>query len=478
MVGIGGAGMAGIAEILHASGYRVTGSDLRAGRAVARLRERGVTVYVGHDAAHIEGADVLVYSSAVPRTNPERTAAEHARIPVIQRAEMLGELMRARHGIAVAGAHGKTTTTSMIGAVLQAAALDPTIVVGGRVHSLGAHSRLGAGELLVAEADESDGSFLCLLPTSVVITNIDREHLDHYGSFEALCDAFAALANRVPFFGTCVLCLDDPHVQALLPKVVRRVRTYGLSRQADVRAEGIERRGWHTAFRVVADGRELGALELAVPGLHNVQNALAAAAMGLELGVPFDAIQAGLSEFAGVARRFERRGTWRGALVIEDYAHHPTELRATLAAARQALPGRLIVAFQPHRYTRTAALFAELARAFDEADVLFVTEVYAAGESPVPGASGEALASAARAAGHRDVSYVPTIEGLPLALEPHVAPGDSVLLLGAGDIGSVADRLTAENVSQRPASKSHAGAADASVRAREGGPHDGGGRSA
>ena len=435
LVGIGGVGMAGLAEILRASGYRVSGSDRRESAVLERLRPLGIVAHVGHAAEHIEGADVVVYSTAIPATNPELMAAERAQVPVIPRAEMLAELMRTRRGIAVAGSHGKTTTTSMIGALLQAAELDPTIVVGGRVHSLGSNAHLGSSDLMVAEADESDGSFLRLWPTIVVVTNIDREHLDYYKSLERLRDAFLDFVNRVPFWGACVLCLDDPQVQDLLPRLTRRARTYGLTPQAEIRAEDIEAHGLTMRFRVRVGEKELGQVQLGVPGRHNVQNALAAIAVALELDVPFEAMRSAFAVFRGVERRFERRGERGGVEVIEDYAHHPTEIRATLAAARQAYTGRIVVAFQPHRYTRTRDLFEDFARAFHDADVLLITEIYAAGEEKSPGIDAAALAEAARDCGHRHVSFVGELPDLIPALESLTRAGDVLFFMGAGDIG-------------------------------------------
>jgi UDP-N-acetylmuramate--alanine ligase len=443
LVGIGGVGMSGLAEILQATGYAVSGSDLHEGETVRRLRALGVEVSIGHAEANLGAADVVVYSAAIRAANPELRAAEAAHIPVIARAEMLAELMRLKFGIAIAGSHGKTTTTSLVGAVLQAGDLDPTIVVGGRVHSLGSNSRHGAGDVFVAEADESDGSFLALLPSLVVVTNIDREHLDHYGDLERLRGAFADFANRVPFYGAAILCLDDPGVRALLPDVTRRVTTYGLSPQADLAGEAVEVVGWETRFRARASGTPLGEFRLRLPGLHYARNALAAIAVGLELDVPIATIREALAEFAGVARRFELRGQAGGVQVIDDYAHHPTEIRATLDAARRALDGRLIVAFQPHRYTRTRDLFDELASAFHEADSVLITEVYAAGEDKIPGADAEALAEASRRHGHRAVRFVREREDVVPALLDQLQPGDAVLFMGAGDLGQLAEPLLA-----------------------------------
>jgi UDP-N-acetylmuramate--alanine ligase len=437
-VGIGGAGMSGLAEILHASGYAVSGSDLRESATTRRLAALGVRVGIGHRAGAVHDADVVVYSSAVRATNPELVAAHELHIPVIPRAEMLAELMRMKHGVAISGAHGKTTTTSLIGEVLAAGGLDPTTIVGGRVQSLGANSRLGAGDVLVAEADESDGSFLRLYPTAVVITNIDREHLDHWGSFERLVEAFRDFANRVPFYGAAVVCLDDPHVQGLLPQLTRRLWTYGLSAQADVSAAALRAEGLAMSFRASARGSDLGDVRLAMPGAHNVTNALAAIAVGLEFDVPFARIREALEGFRGVARRFEIVGERGGVLVVDDYGHHPTEIRATLRAARRGLGRRLLVAFQPHRYTRTRDCFDELAKAFHDADRLLLTEVYAAGEDKLPGVSAEALAAAVRECGHRAVDHVPERGAIVPRLRELAQPGDVIVFMGAGDVGRLA----------------------------------------
>ena len=434
--------MSGLAEILQVTGYTVSGSDLHEGEAVQRLRALGVKVSIGHAESHLGAADVVVYSAAIRATNPELRAAEAARIPVIARAEMLAELMRMKHGVAIAGSHGKTTTTALVGAVLQAGNLDPTIVVGGRVHSLGSNARHGAGDVLVAEADESDGSFLALLPSVVVITNVDREHLDHYGDLKHLRQAFRDFANRLPFYGAAVLCLDDPGVQALLPGVASRVIRYGLDPQADVAGEAAEVTGLETRFRVRSGGTSLGAFRLPLPGLHNARNALAAIAVGLEFDVSVDTIREALGSFEGVARRFELRGEAGGVLVIDDYAHNPAKIRAALDAAR-SLGRRIVAAFQPHRYTRTRDCFEDLARAFHGADGLLVTEVYAAGEEKLPGVDAAALAEAARQQGHRAVRFVRERERIVPALLEELRPGDAVLLLGAGDIGQLAEPLLA-----------------------------------
>lgn len=432
--------MSGLAEILHASGYSVSGSDLRESASCKRLRALGIPVQIGHEASSVRDAQVVVFSSAIPVQNPEIRAAEAAHIPVIARAEMLAELMRMKYGVAIAGSHGKTTTTSLVGAILQHGGLDPTIIVGGRVRSLGSHSRLGDGDILVAEADESDGSFLHLVPTVVVVTNIDHEHVDHYGSFEALCEAFLAFANRAPFYGVCVLALDDPHVQRLLPRVTRRVRSYGLSAQAEISATELRSDGLRTRFVVTLDRKPLGEVRLHIAGRHNVQNALAAIAVGIEHDVSFEKIREALEAFSGVERRFEVCGERDGVIVVNDYAHHPTEIRATLATAREALGRRVVAVFQPHRYSRTAQLEDDFARAFHDADVLLLTEIYAAGETKLPGVEASRLAEAIREHGHREVQFVPDRAELLPTLRGLTRAGDVLLFLGAGDIGQLATR--------------------------------------
>jgi UDP-N-acetylmuramate--alanine ligase len=449
LVGIGGAGMSGIAEVLLTLGFKVTGSDLTESDSVRRLRELGGHIFIGHEASNVGEAQVVVVSSAVSPTNPEVAAARANLVPVIPRAEMLAELMRLKYGVAIAGAHGKTTTTSMVAAVLAQAGLDPTIVIGGKVNALGSHARLGRGDLLVAEADESDGSFLRLYPTIVAVTNLDREHLDHYGTMERLEASFLEFVNRVPFYGLAVLCADDERIRALLPHVVKRYQTYGLGEQAgatraDIQAFDISLKGWESEFRAAFRGQHLGPFRLAVPGLHNVSNALAAIAIGMELEVPMDLIRKGLAAFSGVERRFQLRGEKGGIAVVDDYGHHPTEVRATLAAAKAGQGRRLVVLFQPHRYTRTRDLLGEFAHAFDLADKLFLTEIYAAGEPPLAGVSGERLAELIRAAGHPAVTWVERKEALVERVRPVLRPGDLVLTLGAGDIWKAGVQLLEE----------------------------------
>jgi UDP-N-acetylmuramate--alanine ligase len=443
-VGIGGIGMCGLAELLHNQGYAVSGSDLREGPTLARLRDLGIRVALGHAVKNVGDADVVVYSSAVRPANPELQEAERRKIPVIPRAEMLAEVMRLKEGIAVAGSHGKTTTTSLIAHVLSQAGLDPTAVIGGRVLAQGARpstTRLGAGDLLVAEADESDGSFLRLAPAIAVVTNIDPEHLDHYGSYEALETAFVDFANRVPFWGLAVLCLDHPGVQRILPRINRRTSTYGFVRQADLTATDVRLRGGGMHFGVRRRGEALGEAHLRLPGRHNVLNALATLAVALELDVPFATAAEALASFLGIERRFEHKGEAGGVALVDDYGHHPAEIRATLASAREVHPGRIVVAFQPHRYTRTRDCWDDFVSAFHHADVLFVTEVYAAGEDKLPGIEAADLALAIGAHGHRDVRFVPDLEELALAVAREARPGDLVITLGAGNISSLCPRI-------------------------------------
>src|SRR5574338_1359612 len=438
LVGIGGAGMSGIAEVLLTMGYKVTGSDLHASETTKRLEELGGKVFIGHQESNVGEAQVVVISSAVAAGNPEVVAAKAKQIPVIPRAEMLAGLMRLKFGVAIAGAHGKTTTTSMVANVLAQGGLDPTMVIGGKVNALGSHARLGRGDLLVAEADESDGSFLRLSPTIVAVTNIDREHLEHYGTMDRLNESFLEFINKVPFYGLAVLCADDERLRALLPRVVKRYHTYGLQdhgeHSVDFRATDISLRQWGSEFRAHFRGRNLGPFRLAIPGVHNVSNALIAIAIGLELDVPVDLIRKGLAAFSGVERRFHLRGEKASIMVVDDYGHHPTEVRATIAAAKQGWDRRVVVLFQPHRYSRSRDLMQEFAHAFDQADALFMTEIYAAGEQPIPGVSGEKLVEAVRGGGHPSATFVERTEHLADQVLPTPKAGDRVITLGAGDI--------------------------------------------
>ncbi|PYM37602.1 MAG: UDP-N-acetylmuramate--L-alanine ligase [Candidatus Rokuibacteriota bacterium] len=441
-VGIGGVGMSGIAEILLNLGYRVTGSDQRRNEIVERLEQLGAKVYVGHDASHLEGAHVVVYSSAVARENVEVQVARQRAIPTIPRAEMLAELMRLKYGIAVAGTHGKTTTTSLVGVVLAEGRYDPTIVVGGRVTNLGSNARLGQGEYLVAEADESDGSFLKLAPTIAVVTTIDAEHLDYYGSLEAIREAFVAFVNKVPFYGSAVLCLDQPNIQMLMPRLEKRIITYGLESGADLVARRLHLSGMTSRFEVFQRGSLLGECTLQIPGRHNVLNALAALGVGLDLEIPFVTIQKALAGFTGVQRRFQIRGRARGVTVVDDYGHHPAEIRATLAAAKAGFECRVVTVFQPHRYTRTQHLRQEFLTAFNQTDVLIVMDIYPAGEAPIPGVTGEDLAEGIRAHGHRNVIYLGSDRTRVLEhLTEITRPGDLVLTLGAGDVSQLGPEL-------------------------------------
>jgi UDP-N-acetylmuramate--alanine ligase len=402
----------------------------------------GATVFEGHIADHMAGADVVVTSSAIRDDNPEVLAARQRQIPVIPRAEMLAELMRLKYGIAVAGAHGKTTTTSMTASVLVAAGLDPTFVVGGRVNQAGTTARLGKGEYMVVEADESDRSFLFYAPVVAIVTNIDREHLDHYNSLEEIQEAFTQFVNRIPFYGAAVLCLDEPNVQAILPKVMRPIITYGTSHQADLVIGEIELKGLGSRFRLTYRGDDLGLFHLNTPpGLHNVKNAAAAAAVGLYLGVPADLIRDGLEKFAGVGRRFEIKSRAHGITLIDDYGHHPAEIRATLDAARGCGFARLLVLFQPHRYTRTKHLWDDFCRAFNQADGLVLTDICAASEAPIPGVTSEALAQAIRDAGHKAVAYRATMQDAIDLLLQEAQPGDAVMTIGAGSVSRASDEL-------------------------------------
>ena len=445
LVGIGGAGMSGIAEVLLTLGYKVSGSDLQASDTTRRLEELGGRIFIGHLATHIGEAQVVVISSAVLPQNPEVLAAKAKQIPVIPRAEMLAELMRLKFGVAIAGAHGKTTTTSMVANILAQGGLDPTMVIGGKVNALGSHARLGRGELLVAEADESDGSFLRLSPTIVAVTNLDREHLDHYGSMERIYDTFLEFINKVPFYGLAVLCADDERLRALFPKIVKRYYTYGLSETEgvalDFRATEIVAKQGGSEFRASFRTRNLGPFRLSVPGIHNVSNALAAIAIGVELDVPVDLIRKALAAFTGVERRFHLRGETNDIMVVDDYGHHPTEIAAVLAAARATLQGRLVIAFQPHRYSRTAHLMDAFGPALREADEIVLSDIYAAGEEPIAGVTVERLADSIRAGSGRPVHLARTLDDVLAELLHIVRPGDAVVTLGAGSIGTLPKRL-------------------------------------
>jgi UDP-N-acetylmuramate--alanine ligase len=445
-VGIGGIGMSGIAELLANLGDRVSGSDARRSEITDRLAALGVQVMTGHAARHVGDADVVVVSSAIAQSNPEIVEARERHIPVIPRAEMLAELMRLRVGIAIAGAHGKTTTTSMIALMLERAGLDPTAVIGGRLSAFGSNARLGQGQYIVVEADESDRSFLRLSPSIAIVTNIDREHMEAYGSFDGLVDAFRDFADRVPFYGAVVACVDDPPVRALVPRLERRTITYGFAEDADVRGvepvvDGTSARctvQYH--LRGLPGGTGTGDLYLSVPGRHNLQNALAAVAVGLELGVPFDRIRFALAEFRGAERRYQTRGEVRGVRVVDDYGHHPTEIAAVLRAGRDGHPFRLVAVFQPPRYSRTRDLLDAFGPSLAEADVVILTDIYAAGEQPIPGVTLDTLAAAIRPS-VKALHVVPLLEDLPAAIVQIARPGDLVITLGAGSIGRMSERI-------------------------------------
>ena len=439
-IGIGGSGMSGLAEVLLTMGYQVSGSDLKSTEVTDRLVAMGGRVFIGHHERNVEGAHIVVYSSAVGAENPELRAAIARGLPVIPRADMLAELMRMKYGIAIGGAHGKTTTTSMVGAVLLEGGLDPTIVVGGRVHSMGTNARLGHGQFLVAEADESDGSFVRLVPAIAAITNLDEEHLDHYGSMAGLEAAFVEFAERVPFYGLVVLCADNPRLMRLMSRISRRTVTYGIE-HGTIRARELALTPAGARCTVTWGERTLGTLELPVVGRHNVLNALAAIAIGVELEVPFAHAAAALARFTGVGRRFEKKGEAGDVLVIDDYAHHPTEITATLAAARQLGRGRIVAVFQPHRFSRTRTLAQEFGACFDAADHVLVTDIYPAGEAPIPGVTAELIVGAARSHGHRNVVYAGDLARAEALLRELVRPHDLVLTLGAGDITRLGGRI-------------------------------------
>jgi UDP-N-acetylmuramate--alanine ligase len=443
-VGIGGIGMSGIAEVLVNLGFVVSGSDLVESDITKRLTSLGVRCYYGHQPDHVADADVVVVSSAVPADNVEVLAAKARKIPVIPRAEMLAELMRMKYGVAVAGSHGKTTTTSLIASVLAKGGLDPTMVIGGRLNSLGCNAKLGQGEFMVVEADESDGSFLKLSPMVAVVTTIDREHLDFYRDLEAIQAAFVQFLNKVPFYGFCVVCGDEPHVRAILPQLSKRVLTYGLRADADYSAREIRTQGFGSEFLVMRQGKELGSIALNIPGWHNIQNALAAVATGTELDVPFKRIQEALAEFTGIHRRFEVKGEVDGVTVVDDYGHHPSEVDVTLRAAKLVWPHRrLVVLFQPHRFTRTQALWQDFCAPLLQADVLLLTEIYPAGEPPRPGVTGRLIHDGVQALGHPCALFEPQKEGLVAQLLRVVRRGDVVLTLGAGDVWKVGEQALA-----------------------------------
>ncbi|MDP9170601.1 MAG: UDP-N-acetylmuramate--L-alanine ligase [Acidobacteriota bacterium] len=440
--GIGGIGMSGIAEVLLNLGYTISGSDLKLTPTTDRLAQLGATVYEGHNAANVQGAKALVVSSAVDETNPEVQEARRLQIPVIPRGELLAELMRLKYGVAVAGSHGKTTTTSMIATILSHAGMDPTVVVGGKVAAMGgSNARVGKSEILVVESDESDGSFLKLSPILAIVTNIDREHLDHYADIEEIRAAFTEFVNKVPFYGAAIMCLDSENVQSILPDVRRRTITYGRSAQAEYQPAAQECGDFNSRFHLRRGGEDLGEFELNIPGEHNVLNATAAIAAAMELRVEPDVIREGLKKFTGVGRRFEVRGEVNGITVVDDYGHHPTEIRATLQAARSCCRNRVHVLFQPHRYSRTLHLMDDFARAFHAADQVVVLDIYAASEKPIEGVSSEALVERMRQFGHLGVEYAPSGQAGVAAVVREAQAGDLILTLGAGSVSRLGDKI-------------------------------------
>ncbi len=437
-VGIGGAGMSGIAEILINHGFIVSGSDIHATEVTNRLELLGAEISIGHSESNVKDADVVVVSSAVPDSNIEIITAQRKKIPVIPRVEMLAELTRMKYSIAVAGAHGKTTTTAMISSVLEYGGLDPTVVDGGKVKSLGANVRQGKSEFMVVEADEAYGSIKKLSSTIAVVTNIDNDHLDYYITMDALKSTFLEFINKVPFYGVAILCLDDENIQELIPKLEKRFLTYGTEPQANFTATNINVSGTGSFYKVNRDGEYLGDIQIRVPGIHNVVNSLAAIAVGLELGVPFVNIQEALKDFLGVQHRFEILGEINDIIVIDDYGHHPTEIKATLKAARDTYDGKRIIAiFQPHRYSRAKLLADDFARCFYQADILIMTDIYSAMEEPIEGVSGEMLANITREYGHKNVIYIPNKNDIPDYVMKITKPGDLIITLGAGDIWKI-----------------------------------------
>jgi len=449
-VGIGGIGMSGIAELLLNLGYTVSGSDLKSTEITERLKRFGGHILQGHVEDQVDDADVVVVSSAVDADNPEVRAARQASIPVIPRAEMLAELMRLKYSIAVAGAHGKTTTTSIVSAVLDRGGLDPTVVIGGKLKSIGTNARLGEGEFIVAEADESDGSFLKMSPTIAVVTNIDREHLDHYPDLDAIKSAFLEFIDRIPFYGLAVLCLDNESVQGLIPEIKKRYTTYGMSTQADVQARNVIFEGLRSRFTLHHKGEPLGDIRLNLTGIHNVYNAMASVAVGFELGIPFETVKAALETVEGVQRRLEIKGDVNGITIVDDYGHHPTEIKTTLQAAKEAWPDRrMVVVFQPHRYSRTLALFDEFTRSFYQSDVLLVLPIYSAGEKVIEGVDNVSMCDGIRQHGHKEVICKDTIAAAVAGLKDILVPGDILLTLGAGDVWKVGEEVLRELGTQK-----------------------------
>jgi UDP-N-acetylmuramate--alanine ligase len=440
-IGIGGIGMSGIAEILHSQGYIVSGSDIAESDTTRRLASLGCTVFYGHHEKNLNHSDVVVVSSAIDEKNPEIQAARKRKVPIIQRAEMLAELMKMKTSIAIAGTHGKTSTTSMIATIVQTCGLDPTIIIGGKVDALGGNAKLGKGDFLVAEADESDKSFLQLPSTIAIVTNIDNDHLNNYGTLQNIKDAFVDFINRIPFYGLAVLCQDDENVKSILPRIKKPYITYGFSPQANLQARNAQFASFGSNYEVWKGETKLGTAQCNVPGNHNVLNSLAAIATGMEIGLTFEQASQGLAQFKGVRRRFELKGEKGGVKVFDDYGHHPTEIRATLAAARKAWSGRIVTCFQPHRYSRTQDCYDEFVKAFDDADMVFVTDIYPAGESPIPGIHSESLAEDIRQHGHRSVEYVGEAKQAANKIAVKLQKGDLFLTLGAGNVYSAGEQL-------------------------------------
>jgi UDP-N-acetylmuramate--alanine ligase len=452
-VGIGGIGMSGIAEVLINMGYEVRGSDLKHSSITKRLNRLGAVVWEGHDSNHVTGADVVIYSSAVRESNPEIVAAKEANIPIIPRAEMLAELMRMKSGIAVAGTHGKTTTTSLIGKILTDAGWDPTLIIGGRVKSLRTNARLGSGEYFVCEADESDRTFLMLSPTFIVLTSLEEEHLDRYKDLQEIRSAFIEFSHRIPFYGTCFFSLDDPNLLEIREKISRRTVSYGVHPESESRALNVNLMGFISKFEMSWRGENLGEIQVKLPGEHNVLNALSAATVALELGISFSTVRKAISGFTGVERRFEKKGEVKGILVMDDYGHHPTEIKATLKAARQGWKGRIIAVFQPHLYSRTQFFASRFGESFTDATRLIVTDVYPSREEPVEGISGEMIVQEAKKAGHSDVLYFQDKEEVTQCLSETVKSGDLVITIGAGDIYKVGEKFLKELKSKNPSKK-------------------------
>ncbi|MBI5473924.1 MAG: UDP-N-acetylmuramate--L-alanine ligase [Ignavibacteriae bacterium] len=450
-VGIGGIGMSGIAEILIDQGFTITGSDKAASDNTERMESLGAKVFIGHQAQNLDpDVDAVVYSSALALDNPEIVEAQKRKIPVIRRAEMLAEVMRLKYGIGIAGTHGKTTTTSMVSLVLMEGGVDPTVIVGGRLRGLaGSNARLGKGDFIVVEADEFDRSFLSITPTIAVLTTLETDHLDCYRDLEDIKGAFIQFAAKVPFYGFVVLCLDEPALQNIMPKIKKKIITYGLNGQADLQAVDIRHKENTTSFLVVRDGKELGEITLQIPGKHNVQNALAAAAVGLELGVPFDKVKAGIEKFTGVFRRWEVKADVNGIMVVDDYAHHPTEISATLSGVKAGWRRRVIAVFQPHLYSRTRDFYEDFGRSFFNADVLVVTDIYPAREEPIQGITGELIANTAKEYGHKNVHYVPEKKDVPAFLLRTKQRGDIIITMGAGDIWKFGEEFIAHLKSEK-----------------------------